>query len=107
MRLSDLLRINRLKAAVHKWTGRRSRFWPAVSAAHLVNHPTCEACGLSVPLVVHHVQPVSANPAAELDPANLITLCHNHHFTLGHCSNWKRHNPGVRELCRLMLAKLR
>lgn len=79
----------------------RSPEWPAVRAAYLKDHPTCEACGTSEDLQVHHVQAFEFRPELELDPSNLITLCgpgkHNCHEHFGHLDNYKCENPHVRE----------
>jgi hypothetical protein len=82
----------------------RSGKWPAVRAAYIADHPACEACGATgskAGLQVHHVKPFHLDPAKELDPANLITLCtsdsHNCHFFIGHALDWQAYNPHARE----------
>jgi phage terminase large subunit GpA-like protein len=75
----------------------RSPQWPSVRAEHLRVHPTCEACGTIEQLHVHHVTPVHVDPARELDLENLITLCRQCHFVIGHHRNWRGYNPNVRE----------
>lgn len=79
----------------------RSGHWPTVRAAHLAKHPACEVCGGTDKLEVHHKQPFHLNPALELDPSNLITLCEankggiNCHLFIGHLSSFKAFNPTV------------
>ena len=84
----------------------RSGRWSTVRSAHISRHPLCEACGSADKLNVHHIIPFHVNSYLELDPTNLITLCRNCHFVLGHDSdgpdgpkkpNWKDFNPHVRQ----------
>lgn len=79
--------------------GKRSAHWPHVRAVHLHNNPTCEACGGSKALEVHHKRPFHLHPDLELDPGNLITLCeesgHDCHFVFGHAGDWKGYVPTV------------
>jgi 5-methylcytosine-specific restriction protein A len=81
----------------------RSSKWPAVRKAHLKAHPFCAACGQKTVLEVHHIVPFSDNPALELDPTNLITLCESAkggiicHMYLGHRGNYQDENPNIVE----------
>lgn len=89
----------------------RSGRWPAVRDQHLASHPECAACGSDRNLTVHHVVPVSADEARELDPANLITLCEgapglNCHLYLGHLGHWASWNRHVRADAAWYLARL-
>lgn len=85
----------------HPLTARRSGKWRAVRAQHLAANPCCAVCGGADKLEVHHKQPFHLNPALELDPANLITLCEvdrggvNCHLFFGHLGNFKAFNPAV------------
>lgn len=88
------------------WGSPRSSGWYAVRNRFVGEHPACEACGIAVELNVHHVKPFHEHPELELDPSNLITLCREHHFRVGHDPdgpwgpkrpNWKASNPLVRE----------
>lgn len=80
----------------------RSPQWPRVRAQHLRMQPICQACGTRDKLQVHHVKPFHVDPALELDPSNLLTLCekpsHDCHFTWGHFHDWSRWNPNVRSM---------
>ena len=82
----------------------RSGRWPAVRREFLRNNPCCEACGTTASLHVHHVRPFYLWPELELEPHNLITLCPEHHFFIGHDEdgpwgpkkpNWKTSNRYV------------
>lgn len=87
----------------------RSKCWHKARADFIADHPDCAACGTMEDCEVHHVRPfheVIADPATaylECDPSNLITLCRQHHFELGHrCSTGKSNwglcsNPNVRD----------
>lgn len=50
---------------------------------------------------MHHIEPVSVNPAREFDPSNLITLCESYengvncHLFFGHGGDWASYNPRV------------
>jgi 5-methylcytosine-specific restriction endonuclease McrA len=81
----------------------RSPEWPRVRREHLVVEPKCQWCGGTVSLDVHHLEPFHIDPALELAPANLITLCEatglRCHLEIGHDDNWKNVVPGVRERC--------
>jgi 5-methylcytosine-specific restriction protein A len=85
----------------------RNPAWPALRAGHLISHPACAACGITHPVEVHHIRPREDYPSLELDPDNLVTLCQNHHFTLGHFSSWSRSNPEVVKDAAGVLAALR
>jgi hypothetical protein len=94
--------------------GDRSSKWPAARNRYISVHPTCEACGSSVDLNVHHVKPFHVNPELELDPRNMITLCRTHHLEIGHACgnppgrrNWSCANPDVRKEAAAMLARIR
>jgi len=79
----------------------RSGSWSRVRKEHLAKHPTCEACGRSEKLEVHHVVPYRDRPELELEPDNLITLCADPcHLVHGHLMSWRRINPHVREDCK-------
>lgn len=55
----------------------------------------CRWCGRTVNLNRHHVVPQAANPALRDVRENLIVLCRDCHFVLGHRCDWKRYNPDV------------
>ena len=55
----------------------------------------CAWCRRTVNLNRHHVIPQSANPALRDVKENLIVLCRDCHFVLGHRCNWKQYNPDV------------
>jgi 5-methylcytosine-specific restriction protein A len=79
----------------------RSPKWDGVRTKHLKAHPKCAACGSVKTLEVHHIVPFSDNPALELDPKNLITLCESTsngiicHLCVGHLGDYKSYNKDV------------
>jgi len=84
----------------------RSSSWSKVRSHHLNQNSCCAACGRSIKLDVHHIEPVHLNPSRELDPGNLITLCSNPcHFVFGHFMDYKSWNPDVIEDCKVYYNK--
>lgn len=85
----------------HPLSAARSSHWPTVRKQHLAFHPTCELCGGSAKLEVHHIRPFHLHPDLELEPSNLITLCEadkdgvNCHLLFGHLGNFKSFNVEV------------
>jgi hypothetical protein len=81
---------------------KRSDKWPSVRKAHLEKFPSCAVCGGKEKLEVHHIEVFHLNPAKELDPSNLITLCEAKkdglfcHLAVGHLGNFKSFNIDVR-----------
>lgn len=89
---------------------RRSPRWPALRAKHLKAQPTCQACGGTSRLEVHHIESFHTRPDLELDPSNLITLCEagaNCHFTFGHLRDWMVVNPHVEQDVFIYLSRIR
>ena len=83
----------------------RSSLWSKIRDEFVMDHPVCAACNTKTALNVHHIIPFSVRPDLELDKANLITLCREHHFRIGHDPDgpwkpakpaWTRYNPNVR-----------
>lgn len=73
----------------------RSSKWNSLRKQHLIKQPSCQACGSSKKLQVHHIDPVQNNPEKELDPTNLVTLCSSCHFVFGHLMDYKSWNINV------------
>ncbi len=97
-----------LRATVESFGSPRSGSWPRVRRDHLAREPACIACGRAKELEVHHVVPFHERPEMELDSGNLVTLCADPcHWVFGHLTDWKSHNPGVREDAAAFLAKVR
>jgi 5-methylcytosine-specific restriction enzyme A len=86
---------------------KRSSKWPTVEKHFKEIHPTCEACGSKNRLNVHHCKPFHLDPALELDPSNLITLCMDTkecHLHIGHGGSFKQYCPEVRKYAAEALA---
>jgi hypothetical protein len=62
----------------------RSGRWRRIRAEHLEIEPACAACGTDDNLNVHHILPFNEYPQLELARGNLITLCREHHWLIGH-----------------------
>lgn len=90
----------------------RSPHWPIVRATHLAAHPACEACGNTRSPDVHHIRPYHVEPALELDPANLMTLCRQGvagmdcHLYFGHGGNWSDYVPTAPQDAPAALARV-
>lgn len=91
--------------------GPRASEWVYVRNEFVRRHPRCEACGSGYDLNVHHIKPFHLYPELELDEGNLITLCRDHHFRIGHDPDgpwkpqkpsWSYWNPKVREHASIM-----
>ena len=86
------------------YEGPRSSEWVQVRSDFVRKHPRCEACGSTANLNVHHIVPFHQRPDLELVDDNLITLCREHHFRIGHDPDgpgprkpsWLESNPNVR-----------
>lgn len=87
----------------------RSSGWYNVRNEYVRLHPYCAVCGSVKKLQVHHIVPFSKNPALELDPNNLITLCESHHCHLifGHLGSFKSYNVDVRKDAEYMYNKIK
>ncbi len=70
---------------------------------HRAIEPFCAWCGCATNLNVHHVWPVAMCPELAAAETNLITLCRECHWVVGHARNWKRAVINVREICNLQL----
>ena len=87
------------------YEGPRSSEWVQVRSDFVRKHPRCEACGSTANLNVHHIEPFHQRPDLELVEDNLITLCREHHYFIGHDPDgpwkpakpsWSKSNPLVR-----------
>jgi 5-methylcytosine-specific restriction protein A len=95
--------------------GPRASEWVYVRNEFVRRHPRCETCGGAYNLNVHHIKPFHLYPELELDEGNLITLCREHHFRIGHDPdgkgpakpNWSASNPNVRSDAANMRSKVR
>lgn len=82
---------------------RRSSKWPTIRRAFLMLQPTCQLCGGSDKLEVHHIIPFHMAPELELEFGNLVTLCErkkygvNCHQFFGHLGDYRRFNSTIRQ----------
>lgn len=89
----------------------RSPHWEAFKHEFSKLHPKrCAYCDSPIDVQLHHEEPFHLKPERELDPTNLIWLCEengtNHHLHVGHCEDWKKFNPRVREDCARNMATM-
>ena len=75
----------------------RSPGWGKVRDDFLLCHSICCGCGSMSKLEVHHIQPFHVRPDLELDKTNLITLCRECHYQIGHLRDWRLCNATVIE----------
>lgn len=89
----------------------RSPKWPAAEKRWLLEHPTCEGCGGTTHLQVHHKIPVHIDPSRELDPDNFKTMCVNPvwqcHLIIGHKGNWQKYRLNVDRAAAEILAAIK
>jgi len=86
---------------------QRSGKWPTVEKHFREEHPTCAACGGNKNINIHHIHPFHIDPALELDPNNLLTLCMGKlecHLQIGHAGSFKQYNPNVRRDAAIVLS---
>lgn len=96
----DFFKLKKIRFAV------RSSKWSKIRKEHLDNYPNCAACGKSIKVEVHHIEPVHINPNKELDPNNLVTLCDSPcHIVFGHFMDYKSWNPSVIKDCMVYYKK--
>lgn len=60
----------------------------------------CAWCHRTYKLNRHHIVPQSADPTKIHDLSNIIILCRDCHFVLGHRCDWKKFNPDVQAITR-------
>ena len=58
----------------------------------------CSWCHRTKNLNRHHLVPQSADIRLKDDANNIVVLCRDCHFVLGHRCNWKQFNPDVMEI---------
>jgi len=83
----------------------RNPKWEYIRNQYVMRNPTCKACNTIFNIEVHHIKPFHLYPELELDTTNFISLCRNHHFKVGHFSNWLTFNPNVIAQAKEMLIK--
>ena len=62
----------------------------------------CAICGYEKTLEVHHAVPRHVEPERALDPYNLVVLCDDCHFHLGHNNNYREYNKDILEMVLLL-----
>ena len=82
----------------HVWGQiRRSPEWAPLRDRFVAENPFCAGCSRQASLEVHHIQPYHARPDLECDEGNLVVLCRDCHWHIGHLRDWRLVNPHVLE----------
>ena len=85
----------------------RSPQWKTVRKNFLTNNSECAVCGGTNDLEAHHIFPFHLHPEEELNPANLITLCRQHHYEWGHFFSWRSFNKDIVEDAKLFKSRVK
>ncbi len=75
----------------------RSAQWQPLRTKVLTHYKECQACRGDESLEVHHIVPFQVAPERELVLGNLLVLCRDCHYQLGHLRDWRSWNPTVVE----------
>lgn len=59
----------------------------------------CVCCGSKKKIQVHHMKPRHVFPELALVIKNLIALCKDCHFHIGHLNSYFRYNENVMDVC--------
>ena len=71
------------------WGGTpRSSHW-STFRINFLRGRACSGCDSTRELEAHHIVPFHIDPDRELDVDNLIPLCRECHFQLGHLRDWR------------------
>lgn len=89
------------------WGTERSPHWATTRKEFIKENNVCASCGCKAGLNVHHKEPFHIKPELELDPNNLITLCRDHHFFIGHLMDQKSYNVDVEKDSADILEKIK
>lgn len=84
----------------------RSARWDSVRNKFMAGK-CCAACEATTLLECHHIIPFHVEPERELDESNLIPLCRQCHFFLGHLQDWAHWNPAIVADAATYLARYR
>ena len=82
-----------IEAGIPKW-----RSWRSLRKALVEFSPECAVCGYTKSLECHHIIPRHVDPSLEFVWTNLINLCDDCHFHLGHLNNYKQYNLDIVDL---------
>jgi hypothetical protein len=77
---------------------RQYRRWRRLRNDVVKQAKCCMACGYKKELEAHHILPRHIKPELALTWNNLVVLCRDCHFHLGHWCNFKNYNPEIVKL---------
>jgi len=55
----------------------------------------CAVCGYEKKIELHHIEPRHLFPEKALEEKNMIPLCKDCHFHIGHWNNFKEYNKNI------------
>lgn len=79
--------------------------WRSLRKEILKTQIECHVCGYEKKLEVHHITPRHVSPELALKWDNLIVLCRDCHFHIGHWCDFHESNPDVVEIAELARCK--
>lgn len=78
---------------------KRWRSWRKLRKHIIKSHPYCAVCGWDKKLEGHHILPRHKYPDLSLLESNVIILCRNCHFCIGHwCDFVNNYNIDIRDI---------
>ena len=89
--------------------GIRSPRWSSVRKEFLRKNPECAVCrkrGWLKSNEAHHIIPFSIDKTKELNEENLIILCRQDHYFMGHYNSWRSYNKDVKQDAALWRTKI-
>ena len=90
------LELQFLSQSVKVW-----RSWRKLRKFLIDRDGCCAICGYKKKLEGHHILPRHLFPEYSLTEENIIILCDDCHFHLGHWCNYKNYNIGIRKLAEI------
>ena len=87
-----LLNLNTF-SSIKEWA-----YWRKLRKAFIKKNSKCVICGYEKELNVHHKKPRHLFPELVLSWDNLITLCRDCHFHIGHRNNWREYEEFIEEI---------
>jgi hypothetical protein len=67
--------------------------------------PLCACCGYAKKIEVHHIIPRHIRPDLTLVHSNLIVLCRDCHFHIGHLNSFKHYNSTIKDVAFYVLSR--
>ena len=74
------------------------RNWRKLRKHIIEKEGCCAMCGYTKKLEGHHILPRHLYPQYALVEQNILILCDDCHFHIGHWCNYKKYNPSIKSL---------